>query len=137
MRRINLSGAIIVLVCFFLPWVQVSCAGAIATSSGLNLARHDDALLWLIPLLMCAVLVFGLLRFRRASPQLLGVLSTVCGIIVVFLMNRERSRVQADSGLIAAQLTGWFWLSFIAAIAIVVTALGLILRKQRAPQEQN
>ena len=49
MRRINLSAAIIVLVCFFLPWVQMSCAGAKATSSGLNLARHDDALLWLIP----------------------------------------------------------------------------------------
>jgi hypothetical protein len=133
MRRINLSAAIIVLVCFFLPWVQVSCAGAIATSSGLGLARHDDALLWLIPLLMCAVLVFGLLRFRRASPQLLGFLGAICGAIVVFLMNRERSRVQTDSGLIATQLTGWFWLAFIAAIAIVLTAVGLILRKQRAP----
>jgi hypothetical protein len=133
MRRINLSAAIIVLVCFFLPWVQMSCAGARATSSGLNLARHEDALLWLIPLLMSAVLVFGLLRFRRASPQLLGFLGAICGVIVVFLMNRERSRVQTDSGLIATQLTGWFWLAFIAAIAIVLTAVGLILRKQRAP----
>jgi hypothetical protein len=133
MRRINLSAAIIVLVCFFLPWVQMSCAGAKATSSGLNLARHEDALLWLIPLSMCAVLVFGLLRFRRASPQLLGLLGTAGGIIVVFLMNRERSRVQGDSGLIAAQLTGWFWLAFIAAIVVVITAVGLILRRQRAP----
>jgi hypothetical protein len=133
MRRINLSAAIIVLVCFFLPWVQVSCAGAEATSSGLNLARHDDALLWLIPLSMCGVLVFGLLRFRRASPQLLGLLSAVCGVIVAILMNRERSRVQLDSGLLAVQLTGWFWLAFIASITIVITAVGLILRKRRVP----
>lgn len=133
MRRINLSAAAIVLVCFFLPWVQVSCAGAIATSSGLNLARHDDALLWLVPLLMSAVLVFGLVRFRRASPQRLGLLSTVCGILTVFLMNRERSRGQTGSALIAAQLTGWFWLAFIAAIVIVVTGVGLILRKSKAP----
>lgn len=133
MRRINLSAAIIVLVCFFLPWVQSSCAGAKATSSGLNLARHDDPLLWLIPLMMCAVLVFGLIRLRRARPQLLGLLSTVCGVAVLFLLNRERVRVQNESGLIAAQLTGWFWLAFISAGAIVVTALALVLRRQRAP----
>jgi hypothetical protein len=133
MRRINLSAAVIVLVCFFLPWVQVSCAGAKATSSGLNLARHDDALLWLIPLSMCAVLVFGLVRVRRAGPQIFGLLSAVCGVIVVILMNRERSRVQLDSGLIAVQLTGWFWLGLIASIVIVMTAMALLLRKQRAP----
>lgn len=133
MRRINLSAAIIVLVCFFLPWVQSSCAGAKATSSGLNLARHDDPLLWLIPLMMCAVLVFGLIRLRRANPQIFGLLSAVGGIVVVFLMNRERARVQSESGLITAQLTGWFWLAFISAIAIVVTALAIVLRRQRAP----
>lgn len=132
-RRINLSAAIIVLVCFFLPWVQVSCAGAKDTLSGLDLARQDDALLWLIPLLICAVLVFGLIRLRRASPQIFGFLSAVCGVAVLFLLNRERVRVQNESGLIAAQLTGWFWLAFISAIAIVVTALALVLRRQRAP----
>ena len=133
MKRINLSAAIIVLVCFFLPWVQVSCAGAEATSSGLNLARHDDALLWLIPLLICAVLVVGLLHARRESSKVYGITSAICGVIVVLLMNRQRSHVQDQSGLITAQLTGWFWLAFIAAIAVVVTALALLLRRQRAP----
>jgi hypothetical protein len=133
LKRVNLSAAIIVLVCFFLPWVQVSCAGAKETLSGVDLARHDDALLWIIPLLMCALLVFGFLRIRRASPQVLGILSAVCGVVVLFLLNRERVRVQNESGLIAAQLTGWFWLALISAIAIVVTALALVLRRQRAP----
>lgn len=133
MRRMNLSAAIIVLVCFFLPWVQVSCAGARDALSGLNLARHDEALLWLIPLSMCAVLVFGMLRVRRANPQIFGLLSVVCGVVVLFLLNRERVRVQSESGLIAAQLTGWFWLAFISAIAIVATALALVLRRQRGP----
>src|SRR5436190_14694622 len=100
LSRINLSAAIIVLVCFFLPWVQVSCAGAKDTLSGLDLARQDDALLWLVPLLLCAVLVFVLLRMRAARPQLLGVLSTACGLIVVVLMNRERMRAHDESGLI-------------------------------------
>jgi hypothetical protein len=133
LRRINLSAAIIVLVCFFLPWVQVSCAGAKDSLSGLDLARQDDALLWLIPLVICALLVFVLLRMRAASPQLLGLLSTFGGVIVVFLMNRERTRAHNTSGLIAAQLTGWFWLGFFAAMAVAVTGIAILLRRQRAP----
>jgi hypothetical protein len=131
-RRINLSAAIIVLVCFFLPWVQVSCAGSKETLSGVDLARHDDPLLWIIPLLICALLVFAVLRIRRASPQVLGILSAVCGVVVSLLLNRERVRVQNESGLIAAQLTGWFWLALISAIAIVVTGIAIVLRRQRA-----
>ena len=54
LRRINTSTAIIVLVCFFLPCVQVSCAGAKNTMSGLDLARDGQSLLWFIPVLRCA-----------------------------------------------------------------------------------
>ena len=132
-KRTNLSAAIIVLVCFFLPWVQVSCAGAEAASSGLNLARHDDALLWLIPLLTCAVLVVGLLHARRESSRVYAITSAICGVLVVHLMNRQRSHAQDQTGLITAQLTGWFWLAFIAAIGIVLTALALLLQRPRAP----
>jgi threonine/homoserine efflux transporter RhtA len=132
-KRINVSAALIVLVCFFLPWVQVSCAGAAATSSGLNLALHDDALLWLVPLLTCAVLVLGLLHAGRESSKVYWITSAMSGAIVVLLMNRQRSQVHDQSGLITAQLTGWFWLAFIAAIAIVLTAFALLLRRPRAP----
>ncbi len=133
LRRINLSVAIIVLVCFFLPWVQVSCAGAKDTLSGLDLARQDDVLLWLIPLIMCALLVLVLLRARPARPQLLGLLSTFSGVIVLVLMNRERTRAHNESGLIAAQLTGWFWLGLIAAGVVVITGMAILLRKTTPP----
>ena len=133
LRRINLSAAIIVLICFFLPWVQVSCAGSKETLSGLDLARQDDPLLWLIPLLTCAVLVFVLLRMRSASRQVLGLLSTFGGVVVAILMNRERTRAHNESGLIAAQFTCWFWLGFFAAIAIVVKGIAILLRRPRAP----
>ena len=135
MRRINLSAAIIVVVCFFLPWVQVSCGGASATSSGLNLALHDDALLWLVPLSMGAVLVLGLLHARRESSKVYWITSAISGIVVVLVMNRQRSQAQDQSGLVTAQLTGWFWLAFIAAMVMVVTALALLLRRQRAPED--
>ncbi len=133
LRRINLSTAIIVLVCFFLPWVQVSCAGAKDTLSGLDLARQDDLLLWLIPLLMCALIVLVLLRVRPARPQLLGLLSTFAGVVVIVAMNRERTRAHDESGLIAAQLTGWFWLGFIAAGVIAITGIAILLRRPPEP----
>jgi hypothetical protein len=133
LRRINLSTAIIVLVCFFLPWVQVSCAGAKDTLSGLDLARQDDLLLWLIPLLMCALIVLVLLRVRPARPQLLGLLSTFAGVVVIVAMNRERTRAHDESGLIAAQLTGWFWLGFIAAGVVAITGIAILLRRSPEP----
>jgi hypothetical protein len=123
-----------VLICFFLPWAQVSCAGAKDTLSGFNLARQDDPLLWLIPLGMGAVLVYGLVRYRRANTKVFGLLSAVCGAVVVILLNRERGRAQNDSGLLATQLTGWFWLAFISAIVIVTTAVTMLLRRRRTPE---
>ena len=133
MRRINLSAAFIVLICFFLPWVQVSCAGARDTLSGFDLARNDHVLLWLIPLLMLAVLLVGLLRLRREKPTALAIVSVISGGVTIYLMNRERVRVQDQATLVSAQLTGWFWLGFIAAVLIVITAAGLLLQRQRAP----
>jgi hypothetical protein len=133
LRRINLSAALIVLVCFFLPWVQVSCAGARETLTGLNLARDNHGLLWLIPLLMLAVIVLGLLRSRRERPQGFAILSAISGGVTVYLMNRERLRVQDEANLISAQLTGWFWLGFLAALLIVITAVAMLLQRQRAP----
>lgn len=133
MRRINLSAVFIVLVCFFLPWVQVSCAGARDTLTGLDLARNGHTLLWLIPLMMLAVLVLGLLHARKEKPQGLAIVSAISGAATVYLMNRERMRVQDESNLISAQLTGWFWLAFVAAILIVITAAALLWQRQRAP----
>ena len=133
LRRINLSAALIGTVCFFLPWVQGSCAGAKDTLSGLGLARQADPLLWLVPLLMCAVLVFVLLRMRPASSQILGLLSTFGGAIVLFVMNRERTRAHNESALIAAQLTGWFWLGFIAAAVVLITGIAILLRRRKDP----
>jgi hypothetical protein len=133
LRRINISLALIVLVCFFLPWEQVSCGGANDTLSGFELARHDQISLWLVPLGMVAVLVFGLVRRRQARPQSLAVISLVCGGAAAYLMNDQRSRVRDAAGIISAQLTGWFWLAFIASLALIAAAVAVLVQRQRAP----
>jgi hypothetical protein len=125
--RINLSAALIVLVCFFLPWEQVSCGGARDTLNGLDLARHDHPLLWLIPLLMLAVLVVGVARRKGEATRLLSLVSIVSGGLVAYLMNDERLRVHDESGIISAQLTGWFWLAFLSSIGVIITALVMLL----------
>ena len=133
LRPINLSAAIIVLVCFFLPWEQVSCAGARDTLSGLDLARHDHASLWLVPILMGVVVVLGLMRTRNEKPKAPSIINAACGVVAAYLMNDERMRVHDESGVIIAQLTGWFWLAFISSLLVAISALAVLLRREQGP----
>jgi hypothetical protein len=131
LRRINVSAAIIVLICFFLPWVQVSCGRGSDTLSGLGLARGEHPLLWLVPILMLAVLTVGLLSAWKEQPTLAAMVCAIAGLVTALLMNRERVRVYDTAGLIPTALTGWFWLALIAALVIVATAIGLMLRRRQ------
>lgn len=134
MRRINISAALIVLVCFFLPWEQVSCGGAKDTLSGFDLARHDNLALWIVPLLMLAVLVVGLVRRREAKAAPLGIVSIIAGGASAYLLNDQRTRVQDAAGIISAQLTGWFWLALISCLALVVGGAALLFSgRERSP----
>ena len=131
LRRINISAAIIVVICFFLPWEQVSCGGARDSLSGLDLARHDQTLLFLVPLLMLAVIVAGALRRGGERQTPLTVLSIVAGGVSLYLMNRERLRVNDESGLISVQLTGWLWLGFLSTLAVLSTGIGMLMKRRR------
>ena len=133
LRRFNISAALIVLICFLLPWEQVSCGGAKDTLSGLDLARHDHFALWVIPLLMLAVPVIGLMRRQRDRPSALAIVSLVAGGATAYLMNDERTRVNDAAGVISAQLTGWFWLALISSVALMISSFAMLLKRQRAP----
>ena len=129
-RRFNVSAAVIVLICFFLPWVQVSCAGAHDSLSGFQLARNESALLWLVPILMLAVVAFNLMRAWKEESKVAAILSAICGAVTALVMNRERSRANENAVVIAEQLTGWFWLSLISSVAIVVASIGSMMRRR-------
>ena len=126
LRRTNISAALIVIVCFFLPWEQVSCGGARDSLSGFDLARHDQTLLFLVPLLMLAVVIAGAWRRRTEKRSPTVILSIVAAAVSGLLMNRQRVRVHDEAGLISAQLTGWFWLGFLATLAVLATAIGML-----------
>src|SRR5437870_10463280 len=133
LRQINTSGAVIVLVCFFLPWVQVSCGGAKDTMSGLDLARDGQGLLWFVPVLMGALVLSAIVRIRSEQHKAFALASALCGLLTTYLMNRERLRVHDESGLINSQLTGWFWLGFISTLLVAMSGILMLLKRQRAP----
>jgi hypothetical protein len=130
-RRANISLALIVLICFFLPWVQVSCGASTERLSGVDLARDGRNSLWLIPLLMLAVLLVGVARAWRERREISALVSLIAGLISTYLMNRERLRAEETSGLVAVGLTGWFWLGLVSSIGLLIAAAFRLLKRPR------
>jgi len=134
MRRFNLSLATFVLICFFLPWVQLSCLNLRESASGYDLARSGSRLLWLVPLIMLAILILGLSRFaHRRAAGIYALVNTAGGSICAYLMYREHSHTEKAELLVAAQWTATFWLSFIACILVVITGFMSYSRAPRSP----
>ena len=121
-RRTTITLALIVLICFFLPWVQVSCGSSTSRLSGVDLARDGHNSLWLIPVLMLVILLVAVARGWRERRQISALVPFIGGVVTTFLMNRERMRANDASGLVAVRLTGWFWLGLVTAIGIAGVA---------------
>jgi len=123
-RKLTLSTAAFILLCFFLPWLQVSCAGIKDSASGLDLARETSPSLWILPLMMLAILVLGLSpTISERLPALFAITNIVGGGLSAYLMYRERLRRGQSSGWIAASWTAWFWLGFVASLLLSAVAL--------------
>jgi hypothetical protein len=133
-RRTTLSAALFALICFFLPWVQSSCPGAKDSASGFDLARGGDRALWLVPLLMIAVLAFGLARIVwDLMPALFALSGMAGGLISAWLMLDERRNAGPPSSLITTFWTTWYWLGLVAAVIVAAAALWFYTLRARAP----
>ena len=131
-RRVTTSMALIALICFFLPWVQLSCGSSENRLSGVDLARDGHSGLWLIPFLMLVVLFFGIARAWKDRRELSAIVTLVAGLVSAYLMNRERVRAEDTSGLIAVALTGWFWLGLGSTIGLVIVSALRFLKRPKA-----
>jgi len=128
-RRITVSLALIVLICFFLPWVQLSCGASTSRLTGVDLARDGHNSLWLIPLLMLVLLLVGLARAWKERREISAAATLIGALATTYLMNRERLRSDNSSSLVAARLTTWFWLGFLSAIGLVVLGAFRFLKR--------
>jgi hypothetical protein len=133
-RRVTLSLAAFALICFFLPWLQVSCFSIRDVASGLDLAREGNRSLLLVPFFMLAVLLIGLVRvIWEQLPAVFGLIGTVGGGLSAYLMHRERLRTGQSRGLITVQMTAWFWLGLLACLGVAIAALLFYVRRSKAP----
>ena len=126
------SLAVIVLICFFLPWVQLSCGTTENRLSGVDLARGGHVELYLIPFLMLGVLFLSIARVWKDRREVSAIVGLIAGLISTYLMNRERVRAEDTSGLIAVGLTGWFWLGLGSTIGLVIVSALRFLKRPRA-----
>jgi hypothetical protein len=130
-KRLTTSMALIALICFFLPWVQLSCGSSENRLSGVDLARDGHPGLWLIPFLMLVVLFLGTARVWKERRKLSVLIILIAGLVSAYLMNRERVRAENSSGLIAVALTGWFWLGFGSTIGLVIVSALRFLKRSK------
>jgi hypothetical protein len=132
-RRTTLSAAMFALICFFLPWAQVSCLGVKDSASGFDLARDGGRALWLAPLLMIAVLAFGLARaVWDRMPAMFALSGMAGGLVSAWLMYYERRRAGPSSNLIATFWTTWYWLGLMASLVVAAASLWFYIRRVRA-----
>src|SRR5215471_17420244 len=133
-RRATISLALFVLICFFLPWAQLSCAGAKDSLSGFDLARRGDRSLWLIPVMMALIALLGLARLVwQKMPALFALAGAVGGGISAYLMYDEQSGTAASPGVIAVQWTGLFWFGFLACIGLAVCSVWFYSKRSLGP----
>jgi hypothetical protein len=129
--KVNISAALVVLICFFLPWLQVSCGASRETLTGVDLARQGHSGLWLIPILMLAVILLNSARKLREQRAVATLVSFVAGLVSAYLMNRERLRAEDSSGLLQVNLTVWFWLGLLASIALIAAGALQFLKRPK------
>jgi hypothetical protein len=118
-RKARISAALVVLLCFFLPWIQMSCGASSDTVTGIDLVREGHNSIWLIPILMLLTIGAAFVSWGEKF-DFSALLGFVAGIISAYLMNRERIRAEDSSALLNVQITGWFWLGFGASIIVAV-----------------
>jgi hypothetical protein len=131
-RALTVSAAVFVLICFFLPWVQVSCAGFKDSASGFDLARDGKGELWLVPLLILAVILPGITRVWKKMPAVFALVSLLAGALSAYLMNRERADAEQSLGLVGAHVTGWFWLGLVSSLAVAAGAVMSYLKRSES-----
>jgi hypothetical protein len=128
-RRATISMALIALICFFLPWVELSCGKSESRLSGVDLARDGHSELWLIRFLMLVMLVIATARAWKDKRAITASIGLVAGLVTAYLMNRERVRAEDSSGLVAVGLTAWFWLGIGATIGLSILSSFRFLKR--------
>lgn len=141
-QKISLPAALLILFCFFLPWISVSCGGQeIATISGMDLAAGKvvnpglgvqpqriggDAVLFLVPVAAILGAIFTLAGTSSTTKQPAAgqLVAAGAGLGIMLLkwlsMNDEMTAMAGNAG---QSMTGMFDVSL--RFGVWGTLLGL------------
>jgi len=91
------AGAAMVIICFFLPWVQFSCGPYTQSVTGLDVASRGDSTLWLV--LFAAVAALGAYFFFKAQHRVAKskpfvIICSLVGLAVMLYKSIEFSSGQ-------------------------------------------
>lgn len=126
-KFISPSGALLAVVCFFMPWIKISCMDKTQYFSGAELARdHGQHIFWL--LLACAIvmlLVFAVGFYKRrldlAKPIVL--VCAVSGLVILLFKYLDSGKgIKTDMGVIRPEDLG-----LSVSFGMVGTAIGFVV----------
>ncbi|MBZ5563573.1 MAG: hypothetical protein LAP13_14285 [Acidobacteriia bacterium] len=145
---LSIAWAIAALICFFLPWFQVSCGGVQAFSvSGWQLASGAEVLgerqgghayVLIVPLLLLALLVLllvtlwqGRSRFTSAVPELVA--GALCILVPVIEFFRLRAEVHGEgkSALLGVFTRYGFWGMLVCGLALAAGGIRSLVSNTR------
>ena len=116
------AGATLILICFFLPWLEVSCSGKKIIGSGLTFAQKA-APLWLIPAFAILVLLLSVWYWKGLSLNWFKILSVILAVLgILMLIFTYISIEQKLSGFVVKRIT-----SHQIKSGIIGTAIGFLL----------
>lgn len=144
-RKISGSGALLALLCFFLPWVRMSC-GVEIRASGLDLAANSldpDApswLLFLVPIMAIAVLwtIYTILDKGSVKDRAVATRKLIFGAvgflptISVYISFQNARNDPANMGLgYLFELMYGYWGTVLGWIGVIVGAWLDLKEEQR------
>lgn len=139
-HKVSTSGIALVILCFFLPWVLVSCGGMQFRLTGSDLAfgremsgtvSEHNALLLVVPVGAVLALVLMLASWQRNALHrgLDGILTLLCGLVPIPVMLLTLNSLMKPSvemqGINMGDLGGLYTYSM--EIGFWGTILGLLL----------
>jgi hypothetical protein len=122
------AGGALALLCFFLPWLEVSCGGMRQELSGVMLAKAEGVL-YLIPLVAVGIVVVGLLMLLGSG----GVKGNAKPIVIILagigltVMVIEYARFQFDRPNDPLGLTPAAYQAFNIKFGAIGTLLGFVV----------
>ena len=141
--KISTPAIIAVLVCFFVPWLAVSCGGAEITMSGYDLAAgvpdgsggrtEGEAIFWVVLAAAIACLGLALLIYFNTLPRFTAILLQVLlsGTSLVIIIVKWSGYRAQEAGVLIEPRFG-LWGTIVGLVGVIAGGVIDLLSSERS-----